>query len=278
MKMVNGLPQHDGLYWLDEGRGWILVDVRTTQSGRQVFPQGKNIAISNVVGNWYHTAVLCDGCQKQYSVSMEIFGPKAHFGDPDGCGTAPSTYVAPTWSISKGILEAIGGLRCRDNVFVCPTSVEILAPIETTYHTMNYGGPARDARQIVNNHMFQFSAQFLRNPKYRIHAQIIRMPHYQPNWQHSNEVHAYQEILKRSIAGQKCSQHPCLGTTDCQAEWWGNITEDRPIDYNCPIPVMIFSIYDRPLYGQKAQFKPCMRNTEIHHGVLQYAWSFDPMS
>ena len=61
---------------------------------------------------------------KPYPVQLEICGPTALWTWPD-TGSSPVSYIAPTFSVAKGIFESI--LRWK-SVNVRPTRCEICAP------------------------------------------------------------------------------------------------------------------------------------------------------
>lgn len=47
---------------------------------------------------------------ESYRIVMEIAGPFAMWARPD-TGSTPTSYPIPTWSVAKGILEAIAFFR-----------------------------------------------------------------------------------------------------------------------------------------------------------------------
>lgn len=81
---------------------------------------------------------------KPYPIQVEISGPTALWTRPD-TGSSPVSYVAPTFSAVKGVLEAI--LRWK-SVNVRPTRCEICTPVQFHRYATNYDGPPRasDAR------------------------------------------------------------------------------------------------------------------------------------
>ncbi len=86
---------------------------------------------------------------KSYALELEISGPVALWARPDTMPN-PVSYVAPTYSAVKGILEAV--LRW-ENVEVRPVACEICRPVQFHRYAFNYGGPLRKsyfpARQIM---------------------------------------------------------------------------------------------------------------------------------
>jgi CRISPR-associated protein Cas5d len=102
------------------------------------------------------------------SVELEISGPVALWSRPDTMPN-PVSYVAPTFSASKGIFEAI--LRWK-SVNVRPSRCEICAPVQFHRYAFNYGGPLRKSDQMKKGASLQIFAHVLTNVCYRLYAQV----------------------------------------------------------------------------------------------------------
>lgn len=92
--------------------------------------------------------------REAYLVQLEIAGPTAMWTRPNTCD-APVSYLAPTFSAVKGILEAVCWLKWA---VVKPTHVEIQAPPIWYSYTTNYGGPLRKSSSVKDGNSFQLFA------------------------------------------------------------------------------------------------------------------------
>jgi|GEM_PF-2417161 len=96
---------------------------------------------------------------KTYPISCEISGPTAMWTRLD-TGDAPVSYLAPTYSAAKGVLESVCWLK---SAVVNPTRVEICAPPIWHTYTTNYGGPLRKSSSVKDGNSFQLLASVLVN-------------------------------------------------------------------------------------------------------------------
>src|SRR5882724_4085868 len=101
---------------------------------------------------------------KPHPIALEISGPTAMWTRPD-TGSSPVSYVAPTFSAVKGIVESM--LRWK-SVNIRPTRTEICRAVQFHRYTTNYGGPLRASDAIAKGASFQFYALVLVNVCYRL--------------------------------------------------------------------------------------------------------------
>lgn len=206
-----------------------------------------------------------------YSVSLEVAGPLAMFARPDTGGT-PTSYPAPTWSIAKGILEAIAYLPGGDAWFH-PTSVAICKPrglpgghIAYQRYTTNYGGPNRHQTNVQKGASMQIFANVLANTCYRIEAEV-RGPGARTG---RNPRHHLQDLFNRRLRQGRCFRTPCLGWSEFTCDYWGPERDGWEVDdqLDLVIPSMLHSVWATPSQGEYApRFAQGMR---ISRGVLTY--------
>ncbi|MCA9876559.1 MAG: CRISPR-associated protein Cas5 [Thermomicrobiales bacterium] len=205
-------------------------------------------------------------------MSLEVAGPLAMFARPDTGGT-PTSYPAPTWSVAKGIFEAIAFLPGGDAWFH-PTSLAICKPrgspgghIAFQRYTTNYGGPGRKTKNVQEGTALQIFANVLANVCYRIEAEV-RGPGGQAG---RNPRHHLQDLFNRRLRQGRCFRTPCLGWSEFTCDYWGLFRPDWEVDdqIDLVIPSMLHSVWDHPAQGDYApRFTQGMR---ISQGVLTYA-------
>lgn len=212
---------------------------------------------------------------KRYEIELEISGPTAMWTRPD-TGDAPVSYLAPTYSAAKGILESVCWLKSAE---VRPTRVEICEiPMWHTY-TTNYGGPLRKSDSVKKGNSFQLLATVLVNVRYRIFAEAVSVDHPDAHSERSRTyqeakiigAHAYQEMFRRRLEKGQWHCTPCLGWKEFVPNYVGPLrTASKPCEHvNACLPSMLHSVFSKPSHGE---YRPAFRqNVEIRQGVLHYA-------
>lgn len=210
-----------------------------------------------------------------YEVALEISGPTAMWTRPD-TGDAPVSYLAPTFSAAKGILESICWLK---SAVVRPTRVEICAPPIWHAYTTNYGGPLRKSSSVKAGNSFQLLATVLINVCYRIHAEVVTVEHERGQSEKSrsyrdnriNGAHAYQEIFERRLRRGQWYSMPSLGWREFVPDYVGPIrqTSEPCASVNAKLPSMLRTVFSEPSHGT---YNPSFdQDVEIREGVLHYA-------
>lgn len=184
---------------------------------------------------------------KPYEVKLEISGPVALWARPDTMPN-PVSYVAPTFSVAKGIFEAI--LRWK-TVNVRPTRCEICAPVQFHRYAFNYGGPLRKSNQIKKGASLQIFAQVLVNVCYRLYAEV--------GWNRSPNgdrvvlpdghcaPHAYVDTFNRRLERGQWFYTPCLGWKEFVPDYVGPFRDTTSIcvSENRAIPAFVEMVFDR---------------------------------
>lgn len=180
-------------------------------------------------------------------------------------GSALATGIAPTWSAAKGIFESIARLK---SAYICPTRVEICAPVITHRYTTNYQGPLRKGTQIRGGDPFQMPAVVLANVCYRLYGEVEEAT---PAPVPTNHLHALQEMFNRRLQKGQCFRPVCLGWSEFLAAYWGPLRKSTHVEasINATIPSMLHSVFDRAIAGQVAP--RFVQNVEIKNGVLEFA-------
>lgn len=207
-----------------------------------------------------------------YPITLEISGPLAMWARPDTGGT-PTSYPAPTWSASKGLLESVAFLS-SGQAWLHPVKVEICkrrgAPggeVCFQRYTTNYGGPLRKEQNIKNGTNMQFFATVLAGVCYRIHAEVRG----QRCEDRRNPRHHLQDLFHRRLKQGRCFRTPALGWREFTCDYWGPFRDEWEIDeeLSLEIPSMLDRVWDREHAGQ---YIPRFRqNVRIEKGVLTYA-------
>ena len=191
-------------------------------------------------------------------------------------GDAPVSYLAPTFSAAKGMLESVCWLK---SAVVRPTRVEICElPVWHTY-TTNYGGPLRKSDSVRNGNSFQLLATVLVNVCYKIYAEIDNAFDDQRQTEASkvyqrnqiNGAHAYQEMFNRRLLKGQWHSTPCLGWKEFVPSYVGRLRSvSQPCrSVNACLPSMLHSVFSRSTHGT---YEPNFRQSvEIREGVLHYA-------
>ncbi|MCA9194236.1 MAG: CRISPR-associated protein Cas5 [Planctomycetales bacterium] len=212
---------------------------------------------------------------KTYSIELEIAGPTAMWTRPD-TGDAPVSYLAPTFSAAKGILESICWLK---SAVVKPTTIDICTPPVWHTYTTNYGGPLRKSSSVKEGNSFQLLATVLINVCYRIHADVVNVEHERGQSEQSrryrenniNGAHAYQEMFERRLNRGQWFSMPSLGWREFVPDYVGPFREaSRPcVDVNARLPSMLRSVFSESSQGT---YDPSFdQDVEIREGVLRYA-------
>jgi len=209
-----------------------------------------------------------------YPVQLEIAGPTAMWTRPD-TGDAPTSYPAPTFSAVKGIFESVLWLQSAE---VCPTRVEICAPLVYNNYTTNYGGPLRKSDQITDGNNYQMIATVLINVCYRLYGEVRSQVN--PSdalssraraWSGVNGGHAYQEMFEDRLRKGRFHQTPCLGWQEFVPDYLGSFRPETQVqdDLTFVLPSMLYAVFPGPKRSPRApQFR---QNVRIEKGVLNYA-------
>lgn len=212
---------------------------------------------------------------KLYTIQLEIAGSTAMWTRPD-TGDAPVSYIAPTYSAAKGILESVCWLK---SAIVKPTHVEICSPPVWHTYTTNYGGPLRKSSSVKDGNSFQLLASVLINVCYRIYAEVVDVDHDRGQSARSktyqdarvNGPHAYQEMFQRRLNRGQWFVMPCLGWREFVPDYVGPLrNESSPcVTVNAKLPSMLRMVFSDPSHGS---YSPSFsQDIEIREGVLQYA-------
>jgi CRISPR-associated protein Cas5d len=201
---------------------------------------------------------------KSWPIQLEISGPTAMWTRPD-TGSSPVSYVAPTYSAVKGIIEAI--LRWK-SVNIRPTKVEICRPVQFHRYTTNYGGPLRASDACAKGASFQFYAVVLVNVCYRLYAEADFNGHHETTtW----PPHAYSDVFNRALERGQWFYTPCLGWKEFAPNYVGPFRPETRIceNENHELPTMLRMVFDRP---QAGRIRPTFsRKLRVKNGVLVYA-------
>ena len=115
---------------------------------------------------------------RTYAVKLECSGPLAMYARPD-TGGHPTSYPAPTWSATKGILKLIAFLS-QGEAWFYPTCVQICRRVGSPGgwvsfqpYAFNYGGPLRKRLSVKNGTRMQVFAMVVASPCYRIYAEVV---------------------------------------------------------------------------------------------------------
>jgi CRISPR-associated protein Cas5d len=191
-------------------------------------------------------------------------------------GTAPVSYVAPTYAAAKGIFESVCWLK---SAIVVPTKVEICsAPVWHTY-TTNYGGPLRASSSVKGGDSFQLFATVLVNVCYKFYADVLSTSDSTGESEESriyreaklNGAHAYQEMFRRRLVKGQWHAVPCLGWKEFVPDYVGPLRDvtHRHEQLNVVLPSMLHQTFSKARYGT---YGPTFRQSvEIREGVLTYA-------
>lgn len=191
---------------------------------------------------------------------------------PDTGGT-PTSYPAPTWSASKGLLESIAFLS-SGQAWLHPIKVEICKPcgvrggeVRFQRFTTNYGGPLRKEQNIKNGTNMQFFATVLAGVCYRLYAEVRG----ERFGEGRNPCHYLQDLFDRRLKQGRCFRAPALGWREFTCDYWGPFRDTWEVDeaLDLEIPSMLDRVWDREHAGQYvSRFR---QNVRIDRGVLAYA-------
>lgn len=180
-------------------------------------------------------------------------------------GSSPVSYVAPTYSAVKGIIESI--LRWK-SVNIRPTKVEICRPVQFHRYTTNYGGPLRASDAITKGASFQFYAVVLVNVCYRLYAEVDFNGHHKTTtW----PPHAYSDVFNRALERGQWFYTPCLGWKEFAPDYVGPFRPETRIceSENHELPTMLRMVFDQP---QAGHINPTFsRKLQVEKGVLVFA-------
>ena len=199
-----------------------------------------------------------------YPIALEISGPTAMWTRPD-TGSSPVSYVAPTFSAVKGIVESI--LRWK-SVNIRPTRTEICRAVQFHRYTTNYGGPLRASDAIAKGVSFQFYALVLVNVCYRLYADAEFAGHHNST---TCPSHAYHDAFNRALTRGQWFYTPCLGWKEFAPDYVGPFRPETRVceTENHELPTMLRMVFDQP---QSGQVKPTFsRKLRVEKGVLAYA-------
>lgn len=209
---------------------------------------------------------------KTYPISIEVSGPLAMWTRPD-TGGAPTSYPAPTWSGSKGLLESIAFLS-SGNAWLHPIRVEICrrrgspgGAVRFQRYATNYAGPLRKEQNVRNGTAMQIFATVLSDVCYRIHAEVRGSG----GGAGENRRHHLQDLFLRRVKRGQCFRAPSLGWREFVCDYWGAFRDDWEVDeaLDLEIPSMLDRVWDREHSGRYvSRFRQDVR---IERGVLNYA-------
>lgn len=208
---------------------------------------------------------------KTYPLSLEISGPVALWARPDTMPN-PVSYVAPTYSAVKGILEAV--LRW-ENVEVRPVACEICRPVQFHRYAFNYGGPLRKSDQIKKGASLQLFAQVLINVCYRLYAEVdwYRGPTNErvDSPKDACSPHAYVEVFNRRMERGRWFYTPCLGWKEFVPDYIGPFRADTApcLTEKHNIPAFLEMVFDQPQHGVRGR-ETYLRNVRVTNGRLEY--------
>lgn len=201
---------------------------------------------------------------KSYPLMLEISGPTALWSRPD-TGSLPTSYIAPTFSATKGIFESV--LRWK-SVNIRPTKVEICRPVQFHRYVTNYGGPLRASDAMAKGASFQCYAVVLVNVCYRLYANAEFAGHHDSTtW----PPHAFQDAFNRALIRGSLWSIPCLGWKEFVPDYCGPFRPETRVceTENHEMPTMLRMVFDKP---QNGKIRPSYsQNLKVEKGVLVYA-------
>jgi CRISPR-associated protein Cas5d len=206
-----------------------------------------------------------------YQISIEVSAPLAIFARPD-TGATPTSYPAPPWSASKGLLESIAMFSDGAAYFV-PRKVEICrrkgseGGIQFQRYTTNYGGPQRKTSLVRNGDGMQLMATVLSNVCYRLYADVrsnVRQ-------KGKNPAHHLYDLFVRRLKRGQSFRTPAMGWREFTCNYCGSFRDEYEVDtdVNLFIPSMMHSVWSKDCNGSYAP--RFVQDVEIRQGVLVYA-------
>lgn len=209
--------------------------------------------------------------QKAYRIKMEIAGPTFLCSRPDS-GDNPISYPVPTYSMTKGLFEAV---LWGPAVEVVPQKVEVCAPIQWHSYATNYEGPLKKAGKenlqvfatVLIDVCYRLYAEVVPNPKKEIISENARM------WDSHTTApgHAYQDIFNRRLKRGQSFDNLFLGWKEFTPSYWGPFRTETKVLTELPdirIPSMLRQVFSN---GYQSEFKPYYDvDLVIHKGILEY--------
>ena len=212
--------------------------------------------------------------RKVYPVEIEISGRAAMFTRPD-TGGGFVTYPGPTYSACLAIFGSVARL---ETAYIKPTRVHICRPIVYHRYYTNYNGPLRKDKSVTEGNPYQYPLTLLVNVCYQIFGEAENVPEealrsqkYQQYLNDHNNRHHLQDLFNRRIKQGRYYSTPFLGQKEFVPDYFGPLRpENHPLEeINETIPSMLFTVFDRPAWGQYAPV--FHQNVKIVKGVLDYA-------
>lgn len=209
--------------------------------------------------------------QKTYEIRMEVAGPTCLCSRPDS-GDNPTSYPVPTYSMVKGLFEAI---LWGPAVEVIPKKVEVCAPIQWHSYATNYGGPLKKA----GTENLQIFTTVLIDVCYRLYAEVVpnprkeNIPEKARTWDShtTSPGHAYQEIFNRRLKRGQSFDNLFLGWREFTPSYWGPFRPETQVLTELPdihIPSMLRQVFPN---GYQSEFDPYYDvDLVIHKGVLLF--------
>lgn len=178
-------------------------------------------------------------------LAFEVQADYGLFSRSDVSPSVATSYPAPTWSASKGIIERV---FWKAGVWeINPLGVELLSPVAFTPYAFSYCGELRKPSQIAQGALALFNWQVLAQPHFRLVFDVTPGPKARPG---DGSVGRFLDAFDRRV---RTGQHPTLemGISDFMAT--ASLRTDAPIQTgeNHAIPLQLKTLHGpkgKPVY------------------------------
>ena len=215
--------------------------------------------------------------KKKYPIEIEVEGQFAMFARPD-TGSDASSYIVPTKTAAKGIIEAVLNMH---TVEIHPVKVEICSPINFQSWKFNSHVFNRKPNQIKSGNALQIGYSILVDVCYKIYADVVNtdvdrvrefLSDKEKEYVGNGTDHArgYQSQFKRWLKQGKSQRTPHLGLSEFLVSYFGPIRNNTKPDksINKKIPFFLNGIWDSVTFGKTV--RPEFITAEVKEGVLYY--------
>ena len=153
------------------------------------------------------------------------------------------------------------------SAYIRPERVEICRPVQFLRYATNYGGVLRKSDQLRKRVSYQLFATILIDVCYKVYGSVAEAGD-SPN--HTNHLHALQDVFHRRLNQGRLYQTPCLGWSEFTPSYFGPLRDaTRPCeDINDRVPSMLTRVFNSDTEGL---FAPVYKDVIIDKGVLSFA-------
>lgn len=195
-----------------------------------------------------------------YPFRVEVAAELGMFARPD-TGSEPCSYVVPTQSAAKGIVESICRIKGAQTE---PVAAGICFTPHWTGYSFNSYSPLRKNNQIVDENSCQIRATALLHPRFVIVGVFHNMKDAAPeHLRHLNHAHSAQIQMARRIRRGQFHSIPVMGWKDFPVHTC-TVQRTSVQPYNTVIPTFATGSFHNGLEVSFAQDVP------IRDGVVHY--------